>query len=56
MERSTTSRWLDLLRASLGPPPPPPRRHFSSRRWPATRSRVGAARGRFVRAGRPAPL
>jgi hypothetical protein len=38
MKHSWASRWLNLLRQSLGSPPPPPRRYFSSRCWPAARS------------------
>jgi len=48
MRRSRTSRWLDLLRKSLGPPPAPPRRYFSSSCWPAARGRAVQARSRRI--------
>lgn len=48
------SRWLDLLRASLGPPPPPPRCYFSSRAWPAARGRAGWAGRKLATRQNPA--
>jgi hypothetical protein len=38
------SRWLGLLRSSLGPPPPPPRCYFAQSSWLAARGRAGQTR------------